>query len=976
MKIKKVYAHPITPELYPIYYERYAKAVTREVLDNEIQFTTLRVFTIDENNIIRDITHTMEVYIDRLKLGKVLWPIYTTIQAENFKEYVDMAVEKGLYVFDIWGFVPGSRPAKDRVWGEYSILEENLKYLKEKLGDRFLGFDNGEQDGRYVGKYSPQHLPLVCDRKAQYKNFQKHFQKLGNSLQNYMVTLASLTFLHYFAKEGNTIMLGAETAQALPNNNMWFSFIRGAAKQYGLLYFGNAAVWNRWGYKSYESEGKSLGYEWGPLCGTSLSLLRRLMYSQYMYNCDILGFDQSWVEGDDTEKRITRKSVRMETDLSTCVLTPVGQIQQHAIEFIKKHGRPGIMHTPLGIIVDFFSGWVPPRHLYSKDVYKVWGNLPYGASDYQLDLVFDMLYPGYVDAGFYHDERGFLCATPFGEIADVLFDDVPLEILRQYDTLLVTSGTGLTYEFYDKIKRYVETGGKVIFFGDTIQKYYHEIHKYDKSCDEFLGLKAIGETIEHRSAEVTLKGKSYINGYLKLTSCILNKNAKVMAALENGKPVIIENRIIQGKVTIILSDCGIVKKNTGFDKNNEPDMELSKPYELTEHLRDYLEAVFGELSIIKPDNPNLQYSLCVKNEQDYTLMVANNTFASQGFNLVSAISHICSAEELQIEDDVKDAIGYLPQGVNITNSVQMNKQYLIDFGDVRLFKLRLAEKHVKLKEQSILEKKPGGLFLAKPETIESLKDVVLLYPEFIQHFSGILVSAEYLDRTYVDFCRAEAGYLGRQKVDLLVDFTSMINLYPDLSLLKNLSYTYMETIHRVSGIIEKAALYNIKGLILTLHSNAECNMSTSEAVLQMTEVLKEIYNMASVHNIQVYLQNRVSFIPNDIIADIINREIPGIKFVYNFSFGLCADESKNIFTKYGKLAGYLLSSPYVDQFGQMYNSGLPLWDSKWAKEIRELFLSAKENRAEFIALSANYRNFDDIYADLKYLNSKVDESLC
>jgi len=60
----------------------------------------------------------------------------------------------------------------------------------------------------------------------------------------------------------------------------------------------------------------------------------------------------------------------------------------------------------------FFRGWTFPRHLYTSDVYRVWGNIPYDLGDYLTDNLIDLIYPGYVDASYYHDERGFISPTP------------------------------------------------------------------------------------------------------------------------------------------------------------------------------------------------------------------------------------------------------------------------------------------------------------------------------------------------------------------------------------------------------------------------------------------------------------------------------------------------------------------------------------------------------------------------------------
>ena len=119
--------------------------------------------------------------------------------------------------------------------------------------------DIGEQDGRYIGGYAAQMVPASGDRFEQYLNFQRHFERCATNWATRCATLVSLNFGHYFLKEGVYTTIGAETAQALPNGQVYYAFIRGAGKQYGVPWFGNASVWNRWGWKTYGSEGQRNG---------------------------------------------------------------------------------------------------------------------------------------------------------------------------------------------------------------------------------------------------------------------------------------------------------------------------------------------------------------------------------------------------------------------------------------------------------------------------------------------------------------------------------------------------------------------------------------------------------------------------------------------------------------------------------------------------------------------------------------------
>ena len=98
----------------------------------------------------------------------------------------------------------------------------------------------------------------------------------------------------------------------------------------------------------------------------------------------------------------------MQEDRSTCVLTPIGKIQAKAREFTESYGQPGVMHTPVALLLDFYAGWTVPRHLFSDKgdytgntadrLYEIWGNRPYGSGDYLTHAVLSMLYPGYEDS--------------------------------------------------------------------------------------------------------------------------------------------------------------------------------------------------------------------------------------------------------------------------------------------------------------------------------------------------------------------------------------------------------------------------------------------------------------------------------------------------------------------------------------------------------------------------------------------------
>jgi len=296
----KIFPYLMDPKAYPEYKRRSFPAPTWETFDNTTQFTCLRVFSVRGDRLVR-FREDLDLYTKRFGLGRVIWPVFDTVFADNFWEFVEEIRQRNLYLFDIWGHVPGS--STDGMWGHVMPPDGMVARLEIELGDRFLGFDNGEQDGRYIGSYAKQQCPMRQGRFDQYLNFQRHFERMCGDLGDHMSALVSLCFGHYFLKEGNHALLGAETAQALPSSQLYYTFIRGACKQYGLHWFGNASVFNRWGWKDYGSEKSEGRHRSGPESGTSLNLLKRLMYTHYLYNCVVVGFESGWIieEGGDEQ---------------------------------------------------------------------------------------------------------------------------------------------------------------------------------------------------------------------------------------------------------------------------------------------------------------------------------------------------------------------------------------------------------------------------------------------------------------------------------------------------------------------------------------------------------------------------------------------------------------------------------------------------------------------------------------------------
>ena len=101
------YPHRLDPKEYPDYTRRPFAVPTWDTFSRTTQFTVLRGFTEKEGRLV-DWREKLDLYCERFKLGKVIWPFFSTIRAENFADLVREIKRRGYYLFDIWGYVPGS----------------------------------------------------------------------------------------------------------------------------------------------------------------------------------------------------------------------------------------------------------------------------------------------------------------------------------------------------------------------------------------------------------------------------------------------------------------------------------------------------------------------------------------------------------------------------------------------------------------------------------------------------------------------------------------------------------------------------------------------------------------------------------------------------------------------------------------------------------------------------------------------------
>lgn len=875
----------LDPKEHPDYDRRAVKPPTWDTFKNRTQFTCLRGFNVQDNKIV-GYAEELEKYTRTYGLGDVIWPSYPILFATNLVDLANEIKRRDLYLFDVWGYVPGSGPGG--YWQQFKPPPQAFATLESTLGERWLGTDIGEQDGRYIGGYAEQVTPASANRFEQYLNFQRHFERMGDDLGHRHATLVSLNYGHYFLKEGTYTLIGAETAQALPNNQVYYAFIRGAGKQYGVPWFGNASIFNRWGFKTYGSSGRSDGYVHGPTKGTSLSLMKRLLYSHILFNCVAVGFENGWFEGDQ--------------------LSPIGRIQQSAQRWIGEYGQPGIMYTPVALLLDFYSGWTFPRHLYSDKVYRVWGNLPYAAGDYLTEAVLDLLYPGYQNSSYYHDESGFIAPTPFGDIADCLLSDAPGWLLAQYPLVVVAGKVAGGQELRDKLQTYVERGGHLVITSGNLRQLPAGI------------------------------------GGVTMASSTLATN------------------IGAGKLTVFAADIGIEQHSDSARRlRSEVDQPLGKPYALNPEVRQGLQTILQEQKLFEAGE-GLSLITCRQRRGDYTLSIANNFWRELPFEIISHCGSIDSIREVALDQSEKQAPGYLPEGIS-QESIGHSTARTVAGGDLRIFAVRVKEAGVTEIPHERPRARPRGRWLPLRHA-QSLKEEILARPTFFSHFDGASVDWRYLRDRDKEVLRQEAGWVQRQGLRVCIDLSSGIDLYPTLRLVDNLPQDYAASMAAITDVLAKMRILGSHDLIFSLHRYPENNFTGAQTSESFEKTVRWLARQAAEQDVMLYLRLTLGKPPWNLNeANALLNRVGASNLHLAASTALLAglpraSEAREILK--AKLGVWLVAAPRTDIAGKLWDVHAPLQESNQQTAIMD-WVATKPGVPRL--LDAVYSTPDEEYRD-------------
>ncbi len=253
-------------------------------------------------------------------------------------------------------------------------------------------------------------------------------------------------YQHYACEWGADIV-GSEVGENINSTQAHIAFTRGAARQYGKPWLIDFSSW--YGPSMYDEDPKKTwGEHSGPERGHSLSLHRRTYYVAYMAGANVvvaeggsLNYFRSQAPGPE----------------GTLPLSRLGEEGARFYAFTKRYPDRGIPYTPIGLLID------PLHGIYPGFGEKLsWNAFPYSPGDQRLLNLWETFFPDSLDVQAKRNEQGYLVASPFGDLLDVILNNAPEAILACYPVLIVAGEITQAAQTAERLRNYVRQGGTLL----------------------------------------------------------------------------------------------------------------------------------------------------------------------------------------------------------------------------------------------------------------------------------------------------------------------------------------------------------------------------------------------------------------------------------------------------------------------------------------------------------------------------------
>jgi len=155
-------------------------------------------------------------------------------------------------------------------------------------------------------------------------------------------------------------------------------------------------------------------------------------------------------------------------DLTYTITNPLGEDVYRFHQFTQRHSDRGVPYTPVGVLMDWHSGWAKGRGL-------KFGVYPLEGGGFMEDTFWNVVFP--YDAYSTLREETFHMPSPYGDVFDVLLPNPPSgaiapETLAGYRVLIALGDLSIDKPLAQRLRAYIESGGtlvlNVMHLGDAL----------------------------------------------------------------------------------------------------------------------------------------------------------------------------------------------------------------------------------------------------------------------------------------------------------------------------------------------------------------------------------------------------------------------------------------------------------------------------------------------------------------------------
>ena len=247
-------------------------------------------------------------------------------------------------------------------------------------------------------------------------------------------------------------------------------------------------------------------------------------------------------------------------------------------------------------------------------------------------------------------------------------------------------------------------------------------------------------------------------------------------------------------------------------------------------------------------------------------------------------------------------------------------------------------------------------------------------PTFFRHYDSVMLDARHLvSRDRADLVR-QTDWLKKQGLKVMVDASSLFNLFPDLRLVENDTNETARTSAAMDDLLGKMDALGARDLVIALHQRPENNITDNEWREQMEGVLRRLCRQAAKKSITIYLRqspNRCTGALGSLSHWVRERvKEPNFKPAPSLAAQML-NEGGDVqkIAKSIEMFGsdlWLVAAPAKDIHGQLWSLHHPLSEQNVLPDIKPLVDALKKKKVRLV-YDALYPDADAEYRDARLL---------